>query len=211
MIRIITCLFLLITPALIYAESQPSTGDNDHVTRWNKFVDDIHALHKRQIKKYDYRVETRIGGYSGDLKFYKEEKFIDKASGRLLSIIQWEREHPDHIHSIDVYVYDKKGRVKRDYSALYLTFSRNAPQQTLVNLYAYNGDLKAWRQFDASNERIGERCSGTYKGKKVDIEMDDMDILDATDVKDGPFSKPDYKACFRGLPVDGAGKYLMPQ
>lgn len=211
MTRIMLLLFFIV-PGVAWSDAvtQTAYADMDEVARWNRFVDDIHELHKREMKKYDTRKETSIGGYAGDLQFYKEEKYYDRASGRLISIIQWERKHPDRIHSIDVYLYDNKGRVIRDYSALYLTFSRNAPQQTLINLHAHNGKLHAWRQFDASSERIAETCRGTYKGRKVDIEMDDLDIIDAMDVKDGPFSKPAYKACFSGLPVE-LGKYLKPQ
>lgn len=209
---ITTAVILFVIAGSLYAErSQPVKVNEDHATRWNRFVDGVYALHKQQLKRHQVNLKTRDGGYHDNPRFYREETYTDRSSGRLLSVVQWEQRHPDRIHAIDVYIYDHKGRVIRDYSALYLTFSRNAPQQTLINLHAYNGELHAWRQFDASDERIHENCRGRYMGKQVDIEFDDLDIISAEDEPHGPFTRADYKACFKGLPTDSAGSYLTPQ
>jgi len=202
---------MTVTTATVADSSSAVTSSKGHVAVWNGFVDDVLALHKKQLTRYKVTTSRKPGGYFNDPEFYIEERFTDSATGNVLSVIQWEKAHPDRVHSIDVYVRDDKGRVIRDYSALYLTFSRNAPQQTLINLHAHNGKLHGWRQFDASDERIQEQCKGELNGKPVMIELDDMDLLGATDRLNRISNSPEYKACFEGLPENSAGKYLTPQ
>ena len=67
----------------------------------------------------------------------------------------------------------------RDYVAAYLPTYRNAPTQTLVSLYSYNGDLKAYRTFDATGDRINERCEGTLNGQDVNFMLDEDEIIAA--------------------------------
>jgi len=184
--------------------------DATHSERWNWFVDAVYALHKKQIGEKQPRVVTGTGGYFRQPDYYKEVKYFDKTSGRQVSTIQWEREHPERIHFIEVFVYDQHGRVVRDYSAAFLTHSRSAPQQTLINLHAYNGDLHAFRQFDATDNRIYEFCEGRWRGKKIEIRLDEFDIIDAEGVEGGLFSTPAYQACFAGLPENSAGVHLTP-
>ena len=192
-------------------EMRPLDPDAGHVERWNWFVDAVYALHKQRIRGRKIRTTAEIGGYFRQPEFYKEVKYFDADSGEHISTIQWEREHPDRIHAIEVFVYDKKGRVMRDYSALFLTHSRNAPQQTLINLHAYNQGLHAFRQFDATDNRIYEFCEGLYRGKAVEIRYDEVQIIEYEDDPKSPMSRPEYKACFAGLPVKSAGVYLTPQ
>ena len=206
-----TLLFVLMTTILQADEVRPINPQADHVERWNWFVDAVYALHKKQVKGRTVKTEERTGGYYREPEFFREQKFTDAKSGQHISTIQWERAHPDRIHAIEVYVRDGQGRVVRDYSALFLTHSRNAPQQTLINLYAYNDGLQAFRQFDATDNRTYERCRGTYQGRKVSLEYDEMQLLEYEDQPQGPLSAPLYKACFRGLPAKSAGKYLTPQ
>ncbi|GMR19664.1 MAG: hypothetical protein BMS9Abin36_0259 [Gammaproteobacteria bacterium] len=190
------------------AAINPNAG---HVERWNWFADATYALHQRLIKGRDVRIEESVGGYHGEPEYYREEKFFDKKTGKLISTIQWEKKRPDNMHAIEVTVRDNTGKVLRDFSALYLTHLRNAPQQTLINLYAHNKGLSAYRQFDASDNRIGEACRGQYQGKKVDIELGEMEILDLEDDPKSMMFGPLYKTCFKGLTVKSAGKYLTPQ
>ena len=117
---------------------------SDHTARWNWFVDALYALHQERTAGREIKTSSIIGGYFREKEFYREVKYVDAATGRHLSTIQWEREHPERIHYIEVYVYDRKGRIARDYSALFLTFSRAAPQHTLINLHAYHGKLHAF-------------------------------------------------------------------
>ncbi len=190
---------------------RPLDPNVDHVTRWIWFVDAVHALHEKQIKGKDIKIETTKGGYARLPDFYQEKKYTDKKTGRLLSKVLWETKNDDLLHSIEVYVYDKKGRVIRDFGGSYLTHSRAAPQQTLISLHVYNQGLHAIRQFDATDARIFELCEGTFRGKKIAMRLGDMEILEYEDEPVSPMTTPLYKACFKGLPVKSAGKYLTPQ
>jgi len=211
--KIISCLFMLnlVTLPVLADSVRPINPNEDHVSRWKWFVDAVYALHKKQIAGRDIKTEVTKGGYARLPDFYTATKYFDKKTGRHLSTVMMETEKPDLIHSIEVYVHDNKNRVIRDFGGSYLTHSRAAPQQTLINLHAYNGKLHAFRQFDATDNRIYEYCKGTYKGKKVEISLDDMEILEYEDLVKSPMTTPVYKACFKGLPVKSAGKYLTPQ
>jgi hypothetical protein len=181
-----------------------------HEQRWNLFVEKLYALHQKRLQGAKTREETRNGGYYRLPNFYREVSYYDGADGRLLSRIQWEREHPDRVHSIEVYVYDDRGRVARDYGALFLPHSRNAPMQTLINLHAYNHKLHAFRQFDASGNRIYEYCQGDFSGKPVELEVHEDLLIELEGVDGGIMATPVYRACFKGLGMT-AGVYLDPQ
>jgi len=189
---------------------EPINPRAGHVERWNWFFEAVYDLHKRVTAGRKLREERSVGGYMRMPGFYEEVRYIDAASGRLLSLIQWEREKPELVHFINVFVYDDAGRLARDYGVAFLPTSRTAPQQTFINLHAHNGALSAFRQFDATDNRIYETCKGTYEGRKVDLKVWERDLLglaeDAVDV----FSAPEYKACFDGLPEASAGEYLTP-
>ncbi|MDH5649514.1 MAG: hypothetical protein OEY67_07630, partial [Gammaproteobacteria bacterium] len=58
---------------------------------------------------------------------------------------------------------------------------------------------------------ICEFCEGTFNGQKINLVYYDIDILQNDGVVGGAFDKPEYKACFKGLPEKSAGKYLTPQ
>jgi hypothetical protein len=109
-----------------------------------------------------------------------------------------------------VYVYDGNGRLERDYMTWFLPEFRNAPRQTTVNLYQYNGDWTGWRQFDASGRRIYEKCSSATD-RRVLIELTDEDrIVEAEEQPDGIAHSASYRRCFGELPLT-AGVYLTPQ
>lgn len=186
--------------------------DNDHVTTWNRFVDNMYKLHERQIDGRKIDKKTITGGYANHADFFRQEEYYDAESGVLLSRIQWEREETDKIHHIEVFVHDDKGRVIRDYSGTYLPYYRNAPTQTLIFFHVYNGDLHALRSFDASGTRLFERCEGKHKGESVFLMLDEEAIDDAIyELRSGKgtMSTGIYKKCFKGLPEE-AGKYLVP-
>jgi len=191
-------------------KSEDAVPTLTHEQRWNLFVDKLYALHKKRLQGLKIREESRIGGYYRQPRFYREIRYFDSVNGRLLGLIQWERRHPDRIHSIEVYIYDNQGRVVRDYGATFLTHSRNAPMQTLINLHTYNRGLHAFRQFDASGNRIYEHCQGIFTGKPVEIEVHEDAILQLEDTNEGIMATPVYKACFSGLGVT-PGRYLDPQ
>ena len=178
--------------------------------RWNKFVDDLYALHNKLIEGKDIKILERTGGYFRYENFYKEQKFIDKKSGQLLSLIQWETKNPKNIHVIHVFLRDDKGRLIRDFSATYRTDDHNDPMATEINLHAYPKGLAAFRQFNASDEITFERCKGSYKGKKVDIRLGIMELEELRGEPDTVMTSMAYKTCFGSIPMK-AGKYLTPQ
>lgn len=204
-----TILVFVLTPLILNSAYalQALKEDNEHIRRWNKFAMDILKLHKKLTTGKHLTVKTRIGGYADDKDFYLEERYFDH--GRLVSQVQWEKENPSRLHSIEVYLYDKKGRVTRDFIAAYLPHYRNAPSQTLISFHHYNGDLHAFRSFDASGDRILERCNGkNAQGEVVNILLDEDDLYNELD---GLMLSADYKRCFSGLKQDHLGKYLIPQ
>ena len=182
--------------------------DNVHVRTWNAFVRHLEQLHQRLTSVEGVEVKTSVGGYAGLPKFYKEEDYY--LDGRLISRVQWEREHPENLHTIEIYIRDGQGRVIRDYAAAFLPHYRNAPVQTLITLHRYNGDLHAFRSFDASGYRIVERCDGRLGNKQVQLLLDEDEIDDALGDPNGIMATPEYRACFGDL-AEKPGKYLKPQ
>ena len=181
-----------------------------HAQVWNEFANNMLALHERLIKNTTHTVKTIHGGYAGMPEFYREDAYYDKKNNKLISRLQWERENPQNLHTIEVFVRDEQGRVIRDYTAAYLPTYRNAPTQTLLSFHAYNGDLHAFRTFDASAARIVERCTGMLDNTKVDMLLDEDQIYDAIDGKSNVMKQKAYQECFKGLPEE-PGKYLTPQ
>lgn len=201
-------LTLAFSMTMLHAEN--IKGDNIHTRTWNKFADDILLLHKKTAAHKELTVTKKTGGYRGQTDFYIEEIHMEEGTNNVISLIQWEKENPDKVHTIEHYVYNNKGQVIRDYAAAYLPTYRNAPTQTLLSFHGYNGKLHAFRTFDASGARIVERCTGTHKGKMVDFILDEDEIYGSLDGDYDLMKQPEYIACFKGIPEE-AGKYLTPQ
>jgi len=181
--------------------------DEDHVTSWNRFAGQAYDLHQRQISGRTIRRTEVVDVYNGTAASgyrYKETSYHDAHTGLLLSRVRVDRDRPKILHTVEVFVHDERGRVVRDYAALYLPWSQNAPMRTLINVHQYNRDLHAYRQFDASGERVYEQCKGMHSGKKVDISLEQQEIGPATTASDA------YQACFAGV-QQTAGIYLSPQ
>lgn len=196
---------------LILGSAQAAEGmkqDNVHIRTWNAFADNVYQLHRQLTAKGGITVKKSLGGYAQNKDFYVEEAYY--RDGKLISRVQWERENPKVMHTIEVYVRDEKGRVTRDFVAAYLPTYRNAPTQTLISLHRYNGDLHAFRTFDASGYRIIERCEGTLNGKPVNILLDEDEIDEALYDPEGIMQTAEYRQCFGDLQAR-AGKYLTPQ
>jgi hypothetical protein len=211
MFGLVAALAALTTAASVAQESSRAVSVNEaQVRQWNDFAERLLHLHRRQLEGRTIHKAERTGGYARQPDFYREIDYIDADSGRLLSRVQWERANPDRFHAIEVYVYGTDGRLARDYMAWYLPEHRNAPRQTTINLYQYNGGLTGWRQFDASGKRIYEKCSTATNGRVL-IELEDEDrIAEAEAGADGIAHGPDYRRCFGELPKV-AGRYLVPQ
>lgn len=201
--------FILIIPFMFSVASATDTmkGDNKHVRIWNKFANDSLALHKKLTEGKKLEVKTSVGGYANVKDFYVEHRYYD--NGRLVSQVQWEKDDPTTLHTIEVYVHDKQGRVVRDYMAAYLPFYHNAPTQTLISFHHYTGKLHAFRSFDASGDVVLERCTGkNQKGQDVNMLLDEDDLINDPDDLMG---SKDYNSCFDVLKQDKLGKYIIPQ
>ena len=191
-------------------ESNYMKMDYQHIRSWNQFVDEVYDLHKEQISGKQIVTQEKLGGYVRQPEFYKQVTYIDKASGKPVSISQWVKDKPDVIHSLEVLVRDDQGRVIRDYSAAYLPGRRNAPVQTLINVHNYNDKLHAFRQYDVSTDVIYEYCEGEFQGKKHQLRLFENDLTAANYEARQVLNSPLYKACFNGLPQQ-LGKYIDPQ
>lgn len=209
--RLLTVVLLAAISTLAAAQIEPRSlkVDPQHVSSWNTFADNLLRLHTARIAGRRLRKQEIIGGYYKLPDFYREEQFFDADSGRLLSRVVWEREHPDRLHEIEVFIYDDQGRVVRDYLARYLPRGRNAPVQTLINLHAYHGDLHSFRQFDASNNRIYESCRGRIGDEEIFLDIEEDQLMGMTPESLAILESLDYNVCFESLPLS-ANEYLVP-
>ncbi len=200
--------FIALTAAAKEGNTSVQVNDNE-VRRWNAFADSLYRLHRQQLTGRKLRETEQLGGYAGLPEFYREVSYYDADTGRLLSRIQWERAQAERIHSIEVYVYGADGRLARDYLAWYLPDARNAPRQTAVNLHHYAGELHGWRQFDASGNRIYEKCSRVPDEKPLfDLSGEDRIAHAEADPRSVVHSG-EYRRCFGSLPKT-AGAFLQP-
>ncbi|MCK4865064.1 MAG: hypothetical protein KAT06_06515 [Gammaproteobacteria bacterium] len=207
MLKAISLILMLSFISSSIFATEAMKGDNKHVRVWNKFADDSLKLHKKLTDGKKLEVKTSIGSYANVKDFYIEHRYFDK--GRLISQVQWEKDDPSILHTIEVFVHNKKGRVVRDFMAAYLPFYHNAPTQTLISIHHYNNELHAFRSFDASGDIVLERCMGKgNNGQSVNILLDEDDLYNDDD---NIMSSTDYKQCFAGFTQDKLGKYIIPQ
>lgn len=189
----------------------PMSVDVKQVNAWNRFADSLYTVHKFITENTPIRTEQEVGGYGGTASgdFYTEIRYYDKTKGLLLSKVQWELERPNVIHNIEIFFYDEDGRLTRDYYAGYLPHHRNAPLHTMVNFHGDDEELRSFRQFDASGERIYEQCSGQYFNDEVDISIEDYELLSPSGELLQTMSSESYIACFGNLPKQ-LGKFIDP-
>jgi hypothetical protein len=180
--------------------------DDDHVTSWNRFAKKAYDLHQRQIAGREIRRTVETGEYHGAAARgygYKETSYYDVRTGLLLSRVRFDRDRPEILHIVEVFIHDRQGRVIRDFASIYLPIAQNAPVRTFINVHRYNNGLHAYRQFDASGNRIYEQCKGRHAGQPVEISLEQQDI-------DPPATATGaYQACFAGV-QETAGAYLVP-
>ena len=188
----------------------PMKVDAKQVKQWNNFADSLYVLHQALIKNTPIRTEEEVGGYGGVTagNFYTEIRYYEKKTGLLLSKIQWELEQPNVIHNIEVFIHED-GRLVRDYYAGYLPHHRNAPLHTMINFYGDEDELRSFRQFDASGERIYEQCSGKHFAAEVDISLENDEWLSPGGESQKLISSEPYIACFGDTPKE-IGRYINP-
>ena len=200
-------LLLPMSSLTVMAAASGSKFDNPKIRAWKEFTQNLLNLHSSLISQRKVNKKTRTGGYANFPDHYLEESYTDAENGQLISLVQWTRDQPDQLHSIEVYIRDAQGRVLRDYSASYLPYAHNSPVQTLITLHTYNGDYHAFRTFNASGIRIYERCE---RDEEILMNMDEDQIDSALNSKAKPMQHDPYLTCFKGL-EEKVGKYLQPQ
>ena len=207
MFKIISIILIIPFASGVVFATEPMKGDNVHARVWNKFASDCLALHKKLTDGKNHQVKKSVGGYANVKNFYTEYSYRDK--GKLVSQVQWEKDDPKTLHTIEVFVHDKKGRVVRDFMAAYLPFYRNAPTQTLISFHHYTGNLHSFRSFDATGDIVLERCMGkNAKGQRVNMLLDEDDLYNDPDELIG---SKEYNNCFAGLKQEKLGKFIVPQ
>ena len=207
MFKIISIILIIPFASGVVFATEPMKGDNVHARVWNKFASDSLALHKKLTDGKNHQVKKSVGGYANVKNFYTEYSYRYK--GKLVSQVQWEKDDPKTLHTIEVFVHDKKGRVVRDFMAAYLPFYRNAPTQTLISFHHYTGNLHSFRSFDATGDIVLERCMGkNAKGQTVNMLLDEDDLYNDPDELIG---SKEYNNCFAGLKQEKLGKFIVPQ
>jgi len=199
---------IVLSPTVWAASTEQSVHeDRARVEKWNRFADRLYQVHLKRIAAIPVRTESHVGSYGGDFSagfHFIETSYFDRASGRLLDRIRVNKAKPKVLHTIELNIYDRQGRVIRDYTAAYLPRFHNAPYQPLIDLYSYHGKLQAFRQWDASGEVLREQCQGSYMGKDVSLSYEDYEMPTDPMQESGV-----YLACFAALPKT-AGKWLNP-
>lgn len=209
-IAILGCLFLLVPSVSNAAGSTaPMSHNQVEVDSWNLFAQRLYILHQHQIAQREIVQKESKGGYSGGKDFYREVKYIDKKTKNLLSRILWEIDNPEQIHEIEVFVYGKNGKLKRDYLAAFFPEQRNAPIQTLINIHYQNDELKSFRQFDASGDKIYELCEGKFFGEPLTISLDDDDFAVYSKETIQIMESQEYLTCFNHT-IGVLGDYVNP-
>ena len=200
---------LLATSLPVNAIQDPTAmqEDKQQVNGWTQFFNSLVNTHRWYEQNHSLRQVSTEGGYATDPGFYREVSYYDEDSNRLLSRIRWVKDRPEVIHMIEIFMYDKQGRVSRDYLAAYLPGYRNAPVQTLINFHEYNDELHAYRQFDASGALIYEQCRGRYFNEDIMLSIEEHEFEDYQDEKSDSFET--YLACFEMLPKE-LGQYMHP-
>ena len=188
-------------------QSKQLEVDEDQVTSWNRFAAKVYDLHKQRLTGREVRKSETTGEYGGMMAkgyFYKETSYHDARNGLLLSRVRVDRDKPEVLHIVEAFLYNDQGQMIRDYAAIYLPWSQNAPLRTMINVHRHKPDLHAYRQFDASGNRIYEQCRGKAAGSKVDISLEQQEINARSTASDA------YRNCFGGV-QETAGIYLSPQ
>lgn len=199
-------------PAVSATRNNTLKSDQMQVNKWNNFVAELYELHISQTKEIPVTTTEITGGYGGGFAnktFYREISYFNKNTRKLISKIQWETNQPNTIHAIEVFLYNNQGQVKTDFYARYLPYARNAPVQTLINLHNYNDNLHSFRQFDANGELIYETCRGQFFDKKINLHLDNEEILDFRTNSSDEFLNEAYAACFLNVAKE-ASAYLSP-
>jgi len=159
----------------------------------------VYALHEQQLARQAVRTDEEAGAYNGTAAAgyrYRETRYYDLKTGRLLSRIRRDADVPDAIHISEVNIYDANGQLTRDYLSIAPPWKPVHPSNAYLNLHHYNGKLHSFRQFELDGQVNYEFCEGELGGKPVRISLPWNDMNEAT------LSTPEYRACFDTMSKD---------
>lgn len=171
-----------------------------------KFKKALYELHQLQVKDKQLRLEETEGQYNGkaaERYRYRDTKYYEVGSARLLSHIRSDADRPEILHIIEVNIYDNAGRVVRDFGSVSLPTSPSYPARTLLNFHRYNGELHSFRQFNEIGDVTYEACVGLLEKRRLNLSLDESDI------KPAATATVEYKACFDGMETRWDA-YAMP-
>lgn len=178
---------LCVTQAAVAAPSRPD------------FHRLVYALHEQQLAAHTVRTDEETGTYNGLAAAgyrYRETRYYDLKTGRLLSRIRRDADVPDAIHISEVNIYGANGQLTRDYLSIAPPWKPVHPSNAYLNLHHYNGKLHSFRQFELDGQVNYEFCEGELAGKPVRIS------LPWEDMSKGATATPEYRACFDGMNKD---------
>lgn len=210
---IATCVLILLatTSSCTTVDTSLPAGLEKRHQLWNKFADKLLTVHRKRLRNTDYYTMENIGGYGGltnDPEYYREVKYFDRESRKLLSIIKWKLKFSFDFHMIDLFIYDDENRIKREYTATYLPSRQTSPSEALITLHYYRNNLHSIREFDASNVLLYEQCNDTTQANKVIFSFDYVDIPESYSELDIG-KQAAYRACFDHAAIT-AEPYLDP-
>ncbi|OZA29961.1 MAG: hypothetical protein B7X93_05225 [Hydrogenophilales bacterium 17-61-9] len=159
----------------------------------------VYALHEQQFARQAVRTDEENGAYNGSAAAgyrYRETRYYDLETGRLLSRIRRDAGAPEAIHIAEVNIYDANGRLTRDYLSIAPPWKPLHPSNAYLNLHHYNGKLHSFRQFELDGQMNYESCEGELGGKPVRIS------LSWDDINKEVTSTPEYRACFGAMTQD---------
>ena len=161
-------LFVWAMPAALAAQTGPD------------FHRAVYTLHEQEIAKRAIRTQEEEGQYEGAAAgryTYIDTRYLDAATGALISRVRRDAGNPEYIHISEVNLYDATGQLMR----------------TFINLHHYSGELHSFRQYDIYGDVGYESCEGTFQGKRLRLS------IDAVDITPERVATPAYQACFGGM------------
>jgi len=159
----------------------------------------VYALHEQQLAGHTVRTEEKTGAYNGMAAAgyrYRDTRYYDAKTGRLLSRIQRDADVPEAIHISEVNIYDANGQLTRDYLSIAPPWKPVHPSHAYLNLHHYPGKLHSFRQFELDGQVNYAFCEGELDGKPVRISLPWDDMNKETT------STPEYRACFDNMSQD---------
>lgn len=156
----------------------------------------VYVLHEQETAKRAIRTEKEEGLYEGAAAArytFTETRYLDAATGALISRVRRDASNPEFIHIVEVNIYGANGQLARDYGSISMPWAPSQPMRTFINLHHYSEQLHSFRQYDIYGDVGYESCEGMFQGKRIRLSIDGRDITPER------VATPAYQACFGGL------------